>query len=203
MAATATFSKTWIDRRLSGRERDALVDYLFERSDSPTGEEIVAAIAELFPEKTPPSVASALNWKNAAWNFERLQRRRKAIAELAQTVCKQTANIPDASARLLNGYVYAQIEKLENGDKDTDPHLRGWIAAANQLSRQVLEDRRLAAELEKSRAQVALLENELAEAKRRDAEREEAKKAAIEAVSADKGYTKQQREKVVQQFKLL
>ena len=38
---------------------------------------------------------------------------------------------------------------------------------------------------------------------RKEKEREAAKKAAIEAVAADKGYTKQQREKVVQQFKLL
>ena len=133
MAATATFSKTWIDRRLSGRERGRLVDYLFERSDSPTGEEIVAAIAELFPEKTPPSVASALNWKNAAWTFERLQRRRKAIAERAQTVCNQTANIPDASARLLNGYVYTQVEKLGKAQS------LGEIASAVKTMSETLE----------------------------------------------------------------
>ncbi len=174
MEKFATFSKTWIDRKLSWKERNRLVEYLFERSDSPTGEEIIDAIKHLFPTKTPPSVTSALNWKNAAWTFERLQRQRKCIAERAQTVIKQNANIPDASARLLNGYVYSQIEKLENGDKDTDPNLRGWISAANQLSRQVIEDRRLAAQLEKSKAQVEILKSEIAEIKRKVAEREAA-----------------------------
>lgn len=46
-------------------------------------------------------------------------------------------------------------------------------------------------------------ERRAAEWERKEKEREAAKKAAIEAVAADKGYTKQQREKVVQQFKLL
>lgn len=52
-------------------------------------------------------------------------------------------------------------------------------------------------------AKLQILEQKIKEYERLETERAAAKKAAIEAISADRGYSKEQREEVVRQFKLL
>ena len=46
------------------------MEYLLERWNNPTAEQILSAIGELFPEKEPPGIRSVSDWKAKAWEFE-------------------------------------------------------------------------------------------------------------------------------------
>ena len=44
-------NRAWIETKLSLRERNSLFDAILEETSAPTGEQILAKIAELFPKK--------------------------------------------------------------------------------------------------------------------------------------------------------
>lgn len=183
-------TKTWIDRKLSRKERATLVEYLLERTTSPTSEEILAAIGELFPGKEKPGIRSVSDWKAKSWKFEVYLRELETENAKAQLISEKSADIADANKKMVDGYVFKNLEALKNGELDAvDPNIRGWIQAASQLASRSVNDKKLAADLERSREEVAVLKAKVAEWKRREAdwrrqetEREAAKKKAIEDI---------------------
>lgn len=183
-------TKTWIDRKLSRKERATLVEYLLERTTSPTSEQILDAIGELFPDKEKPGIRSVSDWKAKSWKFEVYLRELETENAKAQLISEKSADIADANKKMVDGYVFKNLEALKNGEIDAvDPNIRGWIQAASQLASRSVNDKKLAADLERSREEVAVLKAKVAEWKRREAdwqrkeaEREAAKKKAIEDI---------------------
>ncbi len=183
-------TKTWIDRKLSRKERATLVEYLLERTTSPTSEQILDAIGELFPDKEKPGIRSVSDWKAKSWKFEVYLRELETENAKAQLISEKSADIADANKKMVDGYVFKNLEALKNGELDAvDPNIRGWIQAASQLASRSVNDKKLAADLERSREEVAVLKAKVAEWKRREAdwrrqetEREAAKKKAIEDI---------------------
>ena len=197
-------TKTWIDRKLSRKERATLVEYLLERTTSPTSEQILDAIGDLFPDKEKPGIRSVSDWKAKSWKFEVYLRELETENAKAQLISEKSADIADANKKMVDGYVFKNLEALKNGEIDAvDPNIRGWIQAASQLASRSVNDKKLAADLERSRAQVSVLKAKIVYFERKEAEREAAKNAAIDAINADKGYSKEQRENVIKHFKLL
>ncbi len=183
-------TKTWIDRKLSRKERATLVEYLLERTTSPTSEQILDAIGDLFPDKEKPGIRSVSDWKAKSWKFEVYLRELETENAKAQLISEKSADIADANKKMVDGYVFKNLEALKNGEIDAvDPNIRGWIQAASQLASRSVNDKKLAADLERSREEVAVLKAKVAEWKRREAdwqrqeaEREAAKKKAIEDI---------------------
>ena len=172
-------TKTWIDRKLSRKERATLVEYLLERTTSPTSEQILDAIGELFPDKEKPGIRSVSDWKAKSWKFEVYLRELETENAKAQLISEKSADIADANKKMVDGYVFKNLEALKNGEIDAvDPNIRGWIQAASQLASRSVNDKKLAADLERSREEVAVLKAKVAEWKRREA----AKKKAIEDI---------------------
>lgn len=125
-------TKTWIDRKLSRKERATLVEYLLERTTSPTSEEILAAIGELFPGKEKPGIRSVSDWKAKSWKFEVYLRELETENAKAQLISEKSADIADANKKMVDGYVFKNLEALKNGELDAvDPNIRGWIQAAS------------------------------------------------------------------------
>lgn len=151
------------------------------------------------------SHGAASRFKNGT--FGRFLEKLKAVREFSQQIKALRdggSNISDAANEVLLEDIFAFVSKRAD-DKDK-LELKDVKELVGIISKMRAGDHRE----RDSDAREKLLEAQLAEYKRREEEwqrkereREEAKRAAIEAVSADKGYTKQQREKVVQQFKLL
>lgn len=174
-------TKTWIDRKLSRKERKCLVEYLLERTTAPTGEQILDAICELFPDKTPPKIRSVNDWKAKSWKFELYLRQLESDNAEAKLISEASNDIADANKRMVDGYVFNELQKLRTGDiQSLDPKIHAWITAASQLARRSIDDKKLLADLEKSRAQIKILENKLADFERKEIERKEALKALSE-----------------------
>lgn len=173
-------TKTWIDRNLSRKERKSLVDYLLERTTAPTGEQILEAICELFPDKTPPKIRSVNDWKAKAWKFELYLRRLESDNAEAKLISEASNDIADANKKMVDGYVFNELQKLRNGEIESlDPKIHAWITAASQLARRSIDDKKLIADLEKSKTQIEILKNRLAEYERKEAEREAAKQKTL------------------------
>ena len=188
----APITKTWIDRNLSRKERKSLVDYLLERTMSPTGEQIIEAIQELFPQKTAPSVQSAIGWKNAHWKFELYLRRLETDNAEAKLISEASGDIADANKKMVDGYVFNELQKLRNGELESlDPKIHAWIAAASQLARRSIDDKKLIADLEKSKAQIEILKSKLAEYERREAERKAIKEKALSDINSCGGLSEE------------
>lgn len=176
---SVALTKTWIDRRLSRKDREKLIDYLLERTSSPTGEQILDALGELFPGREDlPSVRSCNEWKAKSWKLVLQLRQLREDSEVARIISESNGKLADANANLADAYVFGELRKLREGG-DVDPDLREWILAASRLATRVQGDKRLESDLAKSRAQAEKLEAEVAEYRRKDAERETAKEKAL------------------------
>lgn len=195
-------TRTWIDSKLSRRERARLVEYLLERWSNPTAEQILSAIEELFPEKEPPGIRSVSDWKAKAWEFEVGLTEMRAEGEAARRVVEDGNDFGAANKKKLDELLWRKLRELKDGD-EIDGKLHDLVLSSARLTAQMRANRESEGKQKLLEAKLAELAREKAEWERKEKEREAAKKAAIEAVAADKGYTKQQREKVVQQFKLL
>lgn len=200
----APITKTWIDRNLSRKERKSLVDYLLERTVSPTGEQILGAIQELFPKKTAPSVQSAIAWKNAQWKFELYLRRLESDNAEAKLISEASNDIADANKKMVDGYVFNELQKLRNGEIESlDPKIHAWITAASQLARRSIDDKKLIADLEKSKTQIEILKNRLAEYERKEAEREAAKQKTLNDLKKGGGLSEEALAKIEQHLSQL
>ncbi|MBR6389381.1 MAG: hypothetical protein IKS15_04605 [Opitutales bacterium] len=185
-------TKTWIDRNLSRKERKILVDYLLERTTAPTGEQILEAIGELFPNKTPPKIRSVNDWKAKAWKFELYLRRLETDNAEAKLISEASGDIADANKKMVDGYVFNELQKLRNGELESlDPKIHAWIAAASQLARRSIDDKKLIADLEKSKAQIEILKSKLAEYEAREAERRTAKERSLKELKTDAGLSEE------------
>lgn len=185
-------TKTWIDRNLSRKERKILVDYLLERTTAPTGEQILEAIGELFPNKTPPKIRSVNDWKAKAWKFELYLRRLESDNAEAKLISEASVDIADANKKMVDGYVFNELQKLRNGELESlDPKIHAWIAAASQLARRSIDDKKLIADLEKSKAQIEILKSKLAEYERREAERAAIKEKALSDINSCGGLSEE------------
>lgn len=196
------FTRTWIDTKLSRRERGRLVEYLLERWANPTAEQILDALGELFPDRELPSIRSVSDWKAKSWQFEADLAEMREEETAAKRIVETDNDFGSANKKKLDELLFRKLRELKSGD-EIDGKLHDLVLSSARLTAQDRANRESARKAKLLEAQLAEYKRREAEWQRREAEREEAKKAAIEAVSADKGYTKQQREKVVQQFKLL
>lgn len=195
-------TRTWIDSKLSRKERATLVKYLLERWNNPTAEQILDALGELFPNKQLPGIRSVSDWKAKSWEFEVGLSERRADAAEAKRIIEYDVDFGEANKSQLEEILFRGLCALKDGD-EIDGKLHDLVLSSARLTAQVRANK-------ESEGKMKILETKLAEAarenadwQRKEAEREAAKNAAIEAINADKGYSKQQREQVVKQFKLL
>lgn len=170
----APISKFWIDTQLSRKQRAMLVEYLLERTTSPTGSQIIEAIEELFPGKQAPSIRSANTWKEKSWNFEIYLRRLSEDNEAAKIIADHSTDIADANKKLVDGYVFQELRKLTAPGEKPDPKIHAWIQAASHLATRTVNDTRTRAALEKSQKQNAILQQKIDEHNRKEAERKAA-----------------------------
>ena len=144
-------SRTWIDQQLNHKQRTLLVDWLMERTSNPTGEVILQALGELFPEFSDelPSVNSALSWKSANWPTElqrvRLRRTNEAAGVLASA---GRGNMDDANQALVQSAIFEQLLKLQEpkGDGESDenaPDLGDLTDAVINLGHLKAKERKL------------------------------------------------------------
>lgn len=197
-------TKTWIDRNLSRKERKILVDYLLERTTAPTGEQILEAIGELFPNKTPPKIRSVNDWKAKAWKFELYLRRLESDNAEAKLISEASNDIADANKKMVDGYVFNELQKLRNGEIESlDPKIHAWITAASQLARRSIDDKKLISDLEKSKAQIEILKNKLAEFERAEAERKAAKEKTLNDLKKGGGLSEEALLKIEQHLSQL
>lgn len=118
------FTRTWIDTRLSHGQRQALVDWLIERSQNPTGELILQGLAELFPHLDAdilPSVQSCIGWRNRVWPFEVKTRAMRADAEAARVLADAAGDrLAEANKKLIDSMIFSDLQALRCGE-DPDP----------------------------------------------------------------------------------
>ena len=157
-----------------------------------------------FPDKQPTfpmaaeigievSLMGAKSFRDGAFaeHIEKMRRAKELALQLKEVGNADAAgSIADAGALVLMQQVYDSLTKGDEVDFDTFSKIIARLRSGDHRLREV-------------NAKLKEYERRADEWERKEKEREAAKKAAIEAVAADKGYTKQQREKVVQQFKLL
>lgn len=175
-------TRTWIDSNLSYAQRNQLVEYLLERSHTPTGEQIRQALEELFPGMDYPSVNACLNWRMKAWSVELLRRKKRENEQAAIALSKGGESYGLANEKLVQLYLFEQLQALHNNDKDEVDHenLHKLILSAARLSGDARAERKAQAELEIIKKDMAERDAKEAERKRREAE------AAKAAESAEK-----------------
>ena len=138
---SVALTKTWIDRRLSRKDREKLIDYLLERTSSPTGEQILDALGELFPGREDlPSVRSCNEWKAKSWKLVLQLRQLREDSEVARIISESNGKLADANANLADAYVFGELRKLREGG-DVDPRFarmdtRGLPAGNARAGRQ-------------------------------------------------------------------
>lgn len=200
-------TNTWIDQKLSYKDREKLIDYLLERSANPTAAQIHDALGELFAGKDIPSERSCGIWKAKSWAFVVHLRKLGEDSELAKIIAENSGgDIAGANKRLADAYVFNQLRALNEGRlKEVDPNVTDWILASARLAKRTADDSRLIAQLEKSRAQVDIYKTELAEYARKEAERAAATAKLKESVSTAKagGLTKAALESIERQLSAL
>lgn len=171
-------TRTWIDSNLSRNERAALVEWLLERSQNPTGELIRQGLSELFPAlEDLPSIQSCLSWRNAVWAFE-LHKRELADDSAAARVLADAgsgSDLDEANRVMLQSMIFSQLRSLKEGrTEDVNPEALAALAKnVSVLARQGMAEREL-------RAKLAKLEREAEDAKRivADTELSESERAA-------------------------
>ncbi len=196
-------SKTWIDTKLSSKERRALVSCLLDISNNPTGEQILDTIKTLFPAKTPPSDQSCLNWKKQQWQFELYLTELEATNRDAKLISDNSADIADANKKMVDSYVFEQLMAMRNGGEIDVKALKSWIVAASNLASRSVADKRLESDLKKSKALLEKQALEISELKRDIEERELAKAKALTNIKQDKSISKETLESIEAQLNLL
>ncbi len=196
-------SKTWIDTKLSSKERRALVSSLLDISNNPTGEQILDTIKTLFPAKAAPSDQSCLNWKKQQWQFELYLTELEATNRDAKLISDNSADIADANKKMVDSYVFEQLMAMRNGGEIDVKALKSWIVAASNLASRSVADKRLESDLKKSKALLEKQALEISELKKDITERELAKAKALTNIKQDKSLSKTAIENIEQQLKLL
>lgn len=171
-------TRTWIDSKLSRRERARLVEYLLERWSNPTAEQILSAIEELFPEKEPPGIRSVSDWKAKAWEFEVGLTEMRAEGEAARRVVEDGNDFGAANKKKLDELLWRKLRELKDGD-EIDGKLHDLVLSSARLTAQVRANRESEGKLKLLEAKLAELAREKAEWECKEKEREEAKKKAI------------------------
>lgn len=171
------YTRTWIDRNLTRPQRQALVDWLLERSTNPTGKLILAGLGELLPELLPddlPSEQACITWRNKVWQTELSLRRIREQRDVAKVLADAGSgkDLDEANRVLLQSMIMESLQALREGRlEDVDPKLLkalgGSIVA---LTRQRQAEERL--------------EADLAKAQRDQADWEAKQKAAQDALSS-------------------
>lgn len=156
-------SRTWIDKHLGLKERTALVDWLLERSQNPTGETILSGLQELFPAfEDYPSLNSILTWKKNAWRFELHKRELKEDSEAAAVLSQvgDGSRLDEANRVMLQSMIFQQLRALKEGRmENVDADLLNALAKnVSVLARQGMAERELQVKLEKLEAERKQLE---------------------------------------------
>jgi len=190
-------TRSWIDAKLSRAERESLVEYLLERTASPTGAQILDAIGELFPQKTPPSLRAVTEWKSKSWEFELRLRDMRAEAKLAKLMGDNSADFGAGNKKLADFLVFKSLSELRDG-AEADKSLHALILSAARLGKLNLSERETAAKL-------AIVQEQLNEYRRKDEERAANKAKAIDALKKNReglGLSREAIEAVEEQLKL-
>ena len=174
-------TRTWIDSKLSRKERASLVEYLMERWSNPTAEQILHALGKLFPKKQLPGIRSVSDWKAKSWEFEVGLLERRADADEAKRIIEDDVDFGAANKSQLEEILFRRLRALKDGD-EIDEKLHDLVLSSARLTAQVRANK-------ESEGKLKLLETKLAEAarekadwQRKEAEREAAKKKAIEDI---------------------
>lgn len=197
-------SKSWIDRKLSRKEREQLIDLLLERTNEPSGEQIQGALHELFPARQDiPTIKSCIEWKNKTWAFERHLRQLAEDDELAKIISEKSQDISEANKGMTDAYVFQNLRLLREGRADeVDPNILEWILAASRLAKRTESDKRTAADLKKTEAQLAKLELELSKLREEKQEREKSKNEFLKDIKK-KGLTPETLSDIEEKIKML
>ena len=129
-------NRAWIETKLSLRERNALFDAILEETSAPTGEQILAKIAELFPKKKNlPSVRAINKWKANRWEFAVSLYEMRETSEATREVVAASScdNVERANKALINEILYRKLEKIKRNPETEDGDVQGWINAASRF----------------------------------------------------------------------
>ena len=193
------FSRTWLDKALSKKERDRLVEFLIERTTAPTGEQILDAIRELFPDKETPSIQSILTWKSKNWAFELSLREMRESAGIAKEITADGNDFGATNKKITDYLVSRELNKLYTEGGVMSKEVHDMILSSVRLGKQALNTKETAAKLE-------LAEAKLSEYRRKDEEREEKKKELLNALqnsAKGRGLTREKVASIEEKLKLL
>lgn len=128
-------SRAWIESRLSLRERNELFESILEETSSPTGEQILEKIRELFPrKKNLPSVRAINKWKSRRWDFViMLHDMRKTSEEAREVIAAIPDDIEQANRKLINEILFRKLDALKKNPEADDKGVQEWILAASKL----------------------------------------------------------------------
>ena len=128
-------SRAWIESRLSLRERNELFESILEETSSPTGEQILEKIRELFPrKKNLPSVGAIIKWKSRRWDFViMLHDLRKTSEEAREVIAAIPDDIEQANRKLINEILFRKLDALKKNPEADDKGVQEWILAASKL----------------------------------------------------------------------
>ena len=147
-------SRTWIDRNLSVKQIDHLVDWLQQRTGNPSGSLIKEGILAILPKLEPselPSHNSINQWRKKSYPVLRHIAQTKKDRELARSIARHPDNgdLADANRQLAEGILFDHIlsAREKNGDIDLDA-LSTLIRGVSSLAKTQRDDQHL--ELRKS-----------------------------------------------------
>lgn len=162
-------SRAWIESRLSLRDRNELFEAILEETSSPTGEQILAKIRELFPKKKNlPSVRAINKWKARRWDFViMLHDMRKTSEEAREVIAAIPDDIEQANRKLINEILFKKLDALKKNPDADDNGVQEWILAASKLG-----ERTAATAILKRKAKI--MDSEVYDAERSLAKKKEA-----------------------------
>lgn len=180
------FTRTWIDTKLSRRERGRLVEYLLERWANPTAEQILDALGELFPDRELPSIRSVSDWKAKSWQFEADLAEMREEETAAKRIVETDNDFGSANKKKLDELLFRKLRELKSGD-EIDGKLHDLVLSSARLTAQDRANRESARKAKLLEAQLAEYRRREEEWRRREAEREEAKKRSLVALQSGGG----------------
>lgn len=156
------YTRTWIDRNLTRPQRQALVDWLLERTTNPTGKQILDGLRELLPhlgEDDLPSEQAVIGWRNKVWRAELSHRRIREQRDIAKTMANAGTgkDLDEANRVLLQSIMLEFLQGMHEGDvKDLSPELLKMVnIAVITLARQRQDEDKVAIARERADRQQA------------------------------------------------
>jgi len=142
---------TKIEKHLSTKQVNALVDLLLDRSDKPTGAMVKLALEELglWEAAGEPSHSSIATWLRGGFKFQRHRREIKADSTAARILADagNGGDLDEANRIMLQSLIFAQLRALKEGRiEEVDGEMLNTLATnVSRLAAQGQNERKLEA----------------------------------------------------------